>query len=87
MAMALIIVGWFPLLYRRFSRGALSHPLGRALFWGFVLGCFAQLMADLGVRYHLLGWLCYFLLVPPLLVNLFVLSRYVFRRKQKLHGN
>ena len=83
MAMALVLLGWVPLLYRRFSHDEFGRPLGRALLAGVVFWWLAQLAADLTFRYpH--GWLYpLLLLVPPVGVNLFTAFRYVLRRAKR----
>jgi len=80
MAFALALLGWVPMLYRRFSHDDLGRPIGRALLAGLVISGLAQLVADVSFRYPL-GWLLpLLLLLPPIFVNMIVVLKYVFRR-------
>jgi hypothetical protein len=73
--LGLILFGWPPFLYRRFSRDGYGHPLGRAILWSACAYFLSVLMADVTFR-HPIGRFCPLLLLgAPLPLNLFAWIR------------
>jgi hypothetical protein len=80
----LIVLGWPPFLYRRFSHDGRSRPLGRAIFWSacFYFGSigFADLAASCRAQGPELvaaffGWFSLLLVLAPLPFNLFAWAK------------
>ncbi len=92
--LAVILLGWPPFLYRRFSRDGYGRPLGRAILWSACLYFLTVLFADLAATSRagasgagaflrdVVGWLVLLLLVAPLPLNLLALIRGVVTEKK-----
>ena len=76
MLSAVILSGWFPFFYRRFTRDRKGRVVGRALLWSFSLIILAFFVAMATERLPLPGIYPLAVLVLPLPLNIIALIRY-----------
>lgn len=73
--LSVILLGWPPFLYRRFSRDEYGRPFGRAILRSACAYFLSVLVADITFRYPV-GWLYPVLFLgAPLPLNLFAWLR------------
>lgn len=80
LVLALVLAGWFPFLYRRFSRVAKPGAVRRALVWSLAFIIPAFLIADFTHRLPL-GWIYpAAVLALPIPLNIIALTRYALSK-------
>ena len=80
---SLVIVGWLPVFYRRFSRDRKGRVVFRAMIWSFVMLVPAFLIAEFTFRLPAPALYPLAFLVFPVVLNLYTLVSHMTNNPPK----